>query len=153
MIQLHANATPGIADETPGEYRVNGHGNLPSGRAGKTEEVNDRGGGDTAPSLPFEPSGPQGVVESYGQDGVQLLITHAVSGWIAVVMERSAYAVNITPLGGGNYEIEATLVDADGALAGADADVVYLRVSCALGAGKMVRTEVEPLARRAPKIS
>jgi hypothetical protein len=35
---------------------------------------------------------------------------------------------------------------------GADAEVVYLRVSAALGAGKMAPTVVEPLAPRAPQI-
>jgi hypothetical protein len=36
---------------------------------------------------------------------------------------------------------------------GADAQVVYLRVSCASGVGKMAPREVEPLAPRAPRIS
>jgi hypothetical protein len=50
-------------------------------------------------------------------------------------------------VGGGVPAGDVAAVDA-----GADAEVVYLRVSCALGAGKMVRTEVEPLGPRAPKI-
>jgi hypothetical protein len=44
--------------------------------------------------------------------------------------------------------VKATLFDANGAHAGVGAEVEYLRVSCAQGAGKMARTEVKPLARR-----
>lgn len=80
-------------------------------------------------------------------EGVKLLIMHAVSGWVAVVMERAVYSIQIAPVGSGSFQVETALLGADGVVA-RQPEVLYLRVSCALGKGRMVRTEVQPLRPR-----
>lgn len=89
------------------------------------------------------------------EQAVQLLILHAVSGWVAVVHERAVYSIQIAPLGGGNFEVETVLAGRDPERPGAGsedpADTLYVRVRCALGKGRLVRTEVEPLGPRIGK--
>jgi hypothetical protein len=85
---------------------------------------------------------------SLAQTLVQTLITNAVTGYVAMMYERSLYSLQIAPMGGGIYECEAAMSPAGemGVEPTDIRDVIYLRVSCWLGGGKMVRTEVEPLA-------
>jgi hypothetical protein len=88
--------------------------------------------------------------QSASQLAIQTLITSAVSGWCAVIHERAAYSLHITPIGGGVYEVEVTLAlpGQPGYESEDPRDTLYLQVSAWLGAGKMVRTEVLPLAPR-----
>jgi hypothetical protein len=86
--------------------------------------------------------------QSASEVAVQTLITSAVTGWCAVIHERMVYSLHIAPLSAGVFEVEATLaLPGQPGVASEDlADRLNLRVSCWLGRGKMVRTEVEPLA-------
>jgi hypothetical protein len=81
---------------------------------------------------------------------VQTLITNAATGYVAVMYERSLYSLQIAPMGGGVFECEAAMSPAGqpGVEPTDIHDVIYLLVSCWLGANKLVRTEVQPLAPR-----
>lgn len=179
VIQLNVT---GVPDETPAEYQVNrasAHASQPptplagtlSPQGGFAERSPLAGalspqGGFAERSLMDADSGPitpitsevqpaaSAMQPSSSEQGVQLLIMHAVSGWVAVIHERAVYSIQIAPLGRGNFEVETRLMDGERPGEGSDdpADTLYLRVSCGLGRGKLVRTEVEPLGPRLPRV-